>query len=61
MTQVSTTERLYSLVPSRGFDMFWILGGEEIFHTLAKSHRLIHGGESNQLTHPIGMAFIFMI
>lgn len=29
--------RLFSLDALRGFDMFWIMGGEEIFHTLAKT------------------------
>lgn len=29
--------RLFSLDALRGFDMFWIMGGEEIFHTLAKA------------------------
>jgi predicted acyltransferase len=30
-------QRLYSLDALRGFDMFWIIGGEEIFHTMAKA------------------------
>src|SRR3954447_5333756 len=30
-------QRLYSLDALRGFDMFWIMGGEEIFHGLAKA------------------------
>ncbi|MCB0633692.1 MAG: DUF5009 domain-containing protein, partial [Lewinella sp.] len=29
-------QRLYSLDALRGFDMFWIMGGEEIFHKLAE-------------------------
>lgn len=29
-------QRLYSLDALRGFDMFWIIGGEEIFHQLAE-------------------------
>src|SRR5438874_4654957 len=29
-------ERLLSLDALRGFDMFWILGGEEVIHSLAK-------------------------
>lgn len=29
--------RLYSLDALRGFDMFWIMGAEEIFHKLAKA------------------------
>jgi predicted acyltransferase len=31
------TERLLSLDALRGFDMFWILGGEEIIHNLYKA------------------------
>ena len=33
----ATSTRLYSLDALRGFDMFWIIGGEEIFHTMAKA------------------------
>jgi len=33
----SPSQRLYSLDALRGFDMFWIMGGEEIFHTMAKA------------------------
>jgi len=32
----SKPSRLLSLDALRGFDMFWIIGGEEIFHVLAK-------------------------
>lgn len=32
----STSKRLLSLDTLRGFDMFWIAGGEEIFYVLAK-------------------------
>src|SRR5580658_3944392 len=31
-----TTKRLVSLDALRGFDMFWIMSGEQIVHTLAK-------------------------
>src|ERR1700750_727635 len=31
------SQRLYSLDALRGFDMFWIMGGEEVFHSLAKA------------------------
>src|SRR6185436_10448106 len=31
------TRRLLSLDALRGFDMFWIVGGEEIIHTLYKA------------------------
>lgn len=54
MTQLPELKpRLYSLDALRGFDMFWIMGGEEIFHTLAditKSPFL--KAISNQFTHP---------
>jgi predicted acyltransferase len=33
----SATQRLLSLDALRGFDMFWIVGGEEIFQTLHKA------------------------
>lgn len=36
MSTKSTSERLLSLDALRGFDMFWIAGGEKIFHVLAK-------------------------
>jgi len=54
------TSRLYSLDALRGFDMFWIMGAEEIFHHLAK----ITGSPfmkaiSTQLTHPDWHGFHF--
>jgi len=48
-------QRLYSLDALRGFDMFCIMGGEEIVHTMYKatgSTSSFWGGFSNQLTHP---------
>src|SRR5450432_386190 len=46
-------ERLYSLDALRGFDMFWIMGAEEIFHSLAKSTGSpFWEAVSNQFTHP---------
>jgi predicted acyltransferase len=36
-TQAVLPQRLYSLDALRGFDMFWIMGAEEIFHGLAKA------------------------
>lgn len=52
--------RLYSLDALRGFDMFWIIGAEEIFHSLA----MITGyplwvGMAQQLTHPAWNGFHF--
>ncbi|MFD0766959.1 acyltransferase family protein [Mucilaginibacter lutimaris] len=52
-TSPFTYERLYSLDALRGFDMFWILGGEEIFHTLAKATGSPFWKTiANQFTHP---------
>ncbi len=46
-------ERLYSLDALRGFDMFWIMGAEEIFNELAKvTGSPFWGALSNQFTHP---------
>jgi len=53
-------QRLYSLDALRGFDMFWILGGEEIFHTLADATgNPVMQAISNQLTHPAWNGFHF--
>ncbi|MFT5886596.1 MAG: putative acyltransferase [Arcticibacterium sp.] len=46
-------QRLYSLDALRGFDMFWIIGGEEIFHALAEiTQAPFWQSASNQFTHP---------
>jgi predicted acyltransferase len=37
LAQPAPVRRLLSLDALRGFDMFWIIGGEEIFHVLAKT------------------------
>ncbi|GAA4469174.1 DUF5009 domain-containing protein [Nibrella saemangeumensis] len=37
VAQPAPVRRLVSLDTLRGFDMFWIMGGEEIFHVLAKT------------------------
>jgi predicted acyltransferase len=60
MTQTTPSQRLYSLDALRGFDMFWIIGGEEIFHSLAK----ITGSPfwktlSDQFEHPAWNGFHF--
>ncbi len=53
MTQSSTNQRLYSLDALRGFDMFWIMGAEEIVHQMAKATGSpIWEAAANQLTHP---------
>ena len=36
-TEPGLHQRLYSLDALRGFDMFWIIGAEEIFHGMAKA------------------------
>src|SRR5450432_71082 len=47
------SQRLYSLDTLRGFDMFWIMGAEEIFHTMAKAtNSSFWVVFSNQFTHP---------
>ena len=47
------TQRLYSLDALRGFDMFWIIGAEEVFHGLAKAtHSPFWEAISTQFTHP---------
>ncbi|QXV65013.1 DUF5009 domain-containing protein [Mucilaginibacter sp. 21P] len=52
-TSPFTYERLYSLDALRGFDMFWIIGGEEIFHTMAKvTGSPFWKALSTQFTHP---------
>jgi len=57
---ITTHQRLYSLDALRGFDMFWIIGGEEIFHTLYKSTgSSFWGAISNQFTHPAWNGFHF--
>lgn len=55
-----TPTRLYSLDALRGFDMFWIMGAEEIFHSLADAtHWSVFEAISNQLTHPAWNGFHF--
>ncbi|HVW14457.1 MAG TPA: DUF5009 domain-containing protein [Mucilaginibacter sp.] len=55
-----TPTRLYSLDALRGFDMFWIMGAEELFHSLAK---ITNWGPlnaiANQFTHPAWNGFHF--
>lgn len=48
-----TPGRLYSLDALRGFDMFWIMGAEEIIHGLFKAtNNSFFEAFSIQLTHP---------
>ena len=53
-------QRLHSLDALRGFDMFWILGGEEIVHNLAEiTGSPVMKAISEQLTHPEWHGFHF--
>lgn len=57
---ITHPRRLYSLDALRGFDMFWIMGAEDIFHTLYKATGSSFWGVlSNQLTHPAWNGFHF--
>ena len=60
MKELAKDNRLYSLDALRGFDMFWIIGAEEIFHKMAeiKSNNFWHG-LSNQFIHPQWNGFVF--
>jgi predicted acyltransferase len=60
LTTTKTSERLFSLDALRGFDMFWIMGAEEIFHGLFKiTGSPFWGAISNELTHPDWNGFHF--
>lgn len=60
LTTLRTTERLYSLDALRGFDMFWIMGAEEIFHAMAKATGSpFWGAIAEELTHPSWNGFHF--
>lgn len=51
--EAAPTQRLYSLDALRGFDMFWIMGAEEVFHEMAKvTGSPFWRAISNQFTHP---------
>ncbi|MBK9733936.1 MAG: DUF5009 domain-containing protein [Saprospiraceae bacterium] len=53
-------QRLYSLDALRGFDMFWIMGAEEIFHKLAEINQTpFFNALSNQFHHPAWHGFAF--
>jgi len=56
--QKNNSNRLFSLDALRGFDMFWIMGAEEIVHALSKATgSSFFGGFANQLTHPAWNGF----
>ncbi len=59
-TALTSPERLYSLDALRGFDMFWIMGAEEIFHALFKATGYSFWGSfAEELTHPDWNGFHF--
>src|SRR3954470_1393007 len=59
-TTTNISERLYSLDALRGFDMFWIMGAEEIFHGLYRvTGSPFWGTISTELTHPDWNGFHF--
>ena len=60
LTQATSSQRLYSLDALRGFDMFWIMGGEEIFHVIAKNtNSPFWRALSDQFEHPDWNGFHF--
>ncbi|MFT5884137.1 MAG: putative acyltransferase [Arcticibacterium sp.] len=60
MTSTPTSKRLYSLDALRGFDMFWIIGAEELFHVMADiKENSFWYFFSNQFTHPDWHGFAF--
>jgi predicted acyltransferase len=60
-TTLTTSQRLYSLDALRGFDMFWIMGGEGLFHAMAKIYpnSSFWGALSDQFEHPAWNGFHF--
>jgi predicted acyltransferase len=58
MESTVARQRLYSLDALRGFDMFWIMGGDEIFHKLNEvTESSFWGALSNQFHHPAWHGF----
>ena len=57
-TDQAIKQRLYSLDALRGFDMFWIIGAEEIFHEMGSiTHHPFWEGLSAQFEHPVWNGF----
>jgi predicted acyltransferase len=60
MVTPPTSQRLYSLDALRGFDMFWIMGAEDIVHRLASTTgSSFMQAFANQLIHPDWNGFRF--
>src|ERR1700760_4304750 len=50
---VTTTTRLYSLDALRGFDMFWIMGADELLYSISHAtNSPFWQTIANQFTHP---------
>lgn len=60
MKSTLSSQRLYSLDALRGFDMFWIIGAEGIFHKMAKiTEAPFWQALSSQFHHPAWHGFVF--
>ena len=60
MEQPKSNQRLFSLDALRGFDMFWIIGAEEIFHEMGKiTGTPFWNALSSQFNHPDWNGFTF--
>lgn len=60
MTTTTHSQRLISLDALRGFDMFWIMGAEDIVHSLAKiTGAPVWTTMATELTHPEWNGFHF--
>jgi len=62
MSGDTTSQRLYSLDALRGFDMFWIMGAEELFHamnTATGGNTPFWKALSDQFEHPAWNGFHF--
>jgi predicted acyltransferase len=58
MEPVTKNQRLLSLDALRGFDMFWIIGADEVMHTIAKATgNATWQGISTQFEHPYWEGF----
>jgi len=57
-THKAIQQRLFSLDALRGFDMFWIIGAEEVFHEMGSiTHHPFWEGLSSQFEHPVWNGF----
>lgn len=60
MNETKKVQRLFSLDALRGFDMFWIMGAEEIFHHFSNTTNTpFWNALSHQFSHPQWHGFAF--